>query len=254
MKTCPRCNFKIQEEQTKCPNCDVVFAQWATAHAPPTLDAPHNIPPSLYDGSGHEYVGETAIYRYPKSYSMAALIAILGFGAMATILFIVSVIAQFAPLAPLGASVLLLAMSYLIYLYLDRFCIHIDSRTLKIISLFPTKVIYLRLVAKIMPMWLSSRRGGKTKYLTLCDKSNRELISISENIQDFNSLVFDIERHTRSPDVILYKKTEEGWQEKTNEEHSSWHPCKEPGAPFSWSAVFTFIFVVLGVIYTFYHK
>ncbi|MBI5437441.1 MAG: hypothetical protein HY936_00530 [Nitrosomonadales bacterium] len=34
MKVCPRCNFEIQEEQTKCPNCDVVFAQWVASHAP----------------------------------------------------------------------------------------------------------------------------------------------------------------------------------------------------------------------------
>ena len=40
MKTCPRCNFKIQEEQTKCPNCDVIFAQWFAAHAPSPTDTP----------------------------------------------------------------------------------------------------------------------------------------------------------------------------------------------------------------------
>ena len=34
MKTCPRCNSKIKEDQTKCPVCNLVFAQWATSHAP----------------------------------------------------------------------------------------------------------------------------------------------------------------------------------------------------------------------------
>ena len=38
MKTCPRCNFEVQEEQTKCPICDVVFAQWAAAHASSSTD------------------------------------------------------------------------------------------------------------------------------------------------------------------------------------------------------------------------
>ena len=55
MKTCPRCNFKIQEDQqTKCPNCDVVFAQWAAAHHD-TLDAAQT--PNLKPAKGIWGVG-----------------------------------------------------------------------------------------------------------------------------------------------------------------------------------------------------
>jgi len=33
MKSCPRCNYEVQEGQTECPNCGVVFAQWNAIHS-----------------------------------------------------------------------------------------------------------------------------------------------------------------------------------------------------------------------------
>lgn len=40
MKPCPRCNYEVQEDQTACPNCGVVFAKEDAAHSaspPPAL-------------------------------------------------------------------------------------------------------------------------------------------------------------------------------------------------------------------------
>ena len=117
-------------------------------------------------------------------------------------------------------------LGLLSYFYFDSYRVQFDELTVTVRTAFRAKRIQLEPLAEI---WLVE--GGGNRDLTLRDKSGRVMVGFDGSLVDFDGLLFELERRTRSPDVKLFKSGPlVGWTEKENLPHSVWRPSKGPSA------------------------
>jgi hypothetical protein len=169
------------------------------------------------------------IWRYPLRMYKFMLYATPVVGAMMAFVYSTfphghpngAELAVFLPIA-IGLPALFL----LAYFHFDAYRVQFDELTVTTRTAFRAKHIQLEPLAEI---WLVEQLGNCD--LTLCDNSNRIMVRFDGSLLDFDGLLFELERRTRSPNVTLFKSGPlAGWMEKENLPHSVWRPSKGPSA------------------------
>jgi hypothetical protein len=186
--------------------------------------------PLLRRGSGHEEVGEVKIYRYSKNINRFFLLLIPLLAVVATV---------FSPF-PLGQpnsnfiafavfAIFTISLPTLLYLYFSSYRVRIDSAAIEILSIFGNKLISFQLVSQI------ATYSHKSVDLWLYDATDKTLAKIGGSLQDFDLLLSDVERHTRSPNVIRFVgDAYSGWKERPNTLPYHW---KSSQGPVSWQNI-----------------
>lgn len=182
--------------------------------------------PLLLAGSGHEQVGDSAIYRYPKGLCRFFLYIIPVYGAM--------LVYGYATMTPRGRDAnssmactcmlgLLLGLLILAHFYFDRYRVEIDSRAVTVRTIFGRKAISLKSLAQIVVV------TGRATDLFLFDEGDRIVAKFGGSLQDFESFLGYLELHTQSSQVLLYRSvTGQGWEQRVNDGCSLWEPSKGP--------------------------
>lgn len=183
--------------------------------------------PLLLAGSGHQEVGEVAIYRYPKRVCWFFLGALPVFGAMG--IFIFSTMppqdrTSVPNIAAFGTVwTCILGLIVFAYFYFDRYRIQIDDRLITVTSPFGQKVISLASVAQIAVL------RGQATDLMLFGNDDRMLVKLGGSLQDFDSFLSQLKLRTRSPQVTLFKWDRSGeWHEAINSGVEHWIDSKGP--------------------------
>jgi hypothetical protein len=129
---------------------------------------------------------------------------------------------ELAVFLPIGIG--LPGLLLLAYFYFDSYRVQFDEQTVTVKTAFRAKRIQLEPLAEIC---LVEQLGNRD--LTLRDNSNRIMVRFDGSLVDFDELLFELERRTRSPNVTILKCGPlVGWTEKENLSHSVWRSSKGP--------------------------
>lgn len=182
--------------------------------------------PFLLSGSGHEQIGDSAIYRYPKGVCRFFLYIIPVYGALLTYVY-----TKMTPMerdanssmAYMCMAGLFVGLPILAYFYFDRYRVEIDGRAVTVRSIFGGKVIPLNSLAQIVVV------TGRATDLFLFDGNDKIVAKFGGSLQDFESFLGCLELHTQSSQVLLYRNgAKQGWEQRVNDGRSQWEPSKGP--------------------------
>ena len=182
--------------------------------------------PLLLAGSGHEQIGVSAIYRYPKGVSRFFLYIIPVYVAMVTYVYTKmtpmerSANSSMAYMCMVG---LFVGLPILAYFYFNRYRVEIDDRSIAVRTIFGHKIILLSCLAQIVVV------TERATDLFLFDENNKIVAKFGGSLQDFESFLGRLELHTQSSQVLLYRNVmRRGWEQRVNDGRSQWEPSKGP--------------------------
>lgn len=183
--------------------------------------------PILLAGRGHEHIGDSAIYRYPKRMCRFFLYIIPVYGAI-----LVCSYTKMTPVERLANSsvgslctmtFLFVALPVLAYFYFDRYRVEVSNQTVIISTIFGRKFIPQESVAQIVML------TGRATDLFLLDENNKVVAKFGGSLQDFQSFLGALERCTRSTQIRVYRGvTGKGWEQRINDGNGRWEASEAP--------------------------
>jgi hypothetical protein len=202
--------------------------------------------PYLLAGSGHEQVGDTETYRYPKRVCRFMLCMVP--------VYLLADVFIFSTLSPseranvvqdvifVVLSAVILGLLVLAYFYFDRYRVHIDAQAVTIRTIFRTKPIPLADIAQIASI------TDRATDLILFDRNDRVLAKFGGSLQDFESFLSGLQLHMRPGQVTLFRFEQGEWKQRMNGGDWHWTPSEGPKLYRDMNHQLKYIFAIGGLL------
>jgi hypothetical protein len=202
--------------------------------------------PCLFAGSGHEQVGDTETYRYPKRLCRFFLWLLPIYVAMGVFIF--------STLSPddrangakdvmfIAFWAVVLGLLVLAYVYFARYRVQIDAQAVTIRTIFKTKPIPLANIAQIATII------DRATELLLFDRNDRVLAKFGGSLQDFESFLSGLQLHMRPGQVTLFRFEQGEWKQRVNGGDWHWMPSEGPKLYRDMNHQLKYIFAIGGLL------
>jgi hypothetical protein len=185
--------------------------------------------PILLAGKGHEQIGDSAIYRYPKRMCRFFLYIIPVYGTIMVFSYTkmtpVERMANSSIASLCTMTFLFVALPVLAYFYFDRYRVEVSNQAVIISTIFGRKSIPQESIAQIVML------TGRATDLFLFNGNNKVVAKFGGSLQDFQSFLGALERCTRSTRVKLYRGvTGKGWEQRINDGDGRWEASEGPAS------------------------